>query len=1264
VEGPDPELSVSRVQAVLSLGALLAGRIELARLEFAGARLRVERVDTQRWVVGGQLIDTGRMGIHGGTWAGLLAVNELAVRGLRIDWSDRLASIDQSIEGLELLAARGANRLQLAVNLPSVGALARSIEIRVDAGLAEGASPSDLRNWRGEWHVRVDELDIAMLARQAGGMLQREGLPLGLRSGRGSAMIWSEFGDGEWRDLLFKGQADALDLRMEGRTVPLRALTLEARARRGLGSLVELQLDQFRAVDGSGLVLETDDRPQRLVLDSDQFAPTEIALSFRGMDAGPLLAAAQRLPVADSLVRSLAGWRASGRVESLGFSWRAGSERDDILARFDLKGFGLRRAGPAGRGTDAQSLPSITNLTGRVELDRIGGRAWIDSRQLVLTFPGVFAQPVINVASLTGELDWVVNAPQADKADEFPTVDVRVDMLRFANADLAGQLAGRYRFNGAGPGVADLRGSLSRANAARIARYLPERLPAGVRTWVARSVGSGQSNQARWVLRGDVRHFPFRDPAQGEFLVEAQVSGVRLGYAPDWPEINGVEARLRFERAGMWVEAQRARLFDVALANVRARIEDFRLPDLMIEGEANGSAESMLKFLAESPLRHRVDPAVLELDLTGRAHLDLALTLPLAGAAAPRYRGGVDLADGKLALGPDVPLLSALAAKLAFSDEGLNVPRIRAELLGGVAEASARLGRDGRLKIEAQGRADSSELQRWLLGEGVELIQGEGTYRLSVETAVSELNVKIDSDLIGISSRLPAPLAKSADEVWPLQVDWRRSRTPAARATDRAEQLRARLRGEFLFETERRFDAQTGRFELTRGSLSAGSRAERLARGFAAAVHLPHFDVEAWRPVAAWLQARQSSALAGGSAVRAMPALDRVKLSADTVDWSGRVFRRLEAQADREAQHWTVLVSAEQGEGRIEWYPPDRPDEGGTLVGRFSRLEIPSSVNGPERGSASSEPSEVKLPALEIEAERLVLAGRTLGSLRLAAVNTGSGPDAYWRLDRLALRHPGGQLAASGTWRPSTRPPAGLGASQGPKGSAPVALAGGGATLTGTQLDFKLDLTEPGQILSTFGIQGALAGGAGSLAGRIGWDGSPLALHYPSMTGSVDIELKRGQFLKTDPGIAKLIGVLNLQSLPRRLSLDFRDLIAEGFSFDEIKGVARLEAGVARTDAFAMRGVQALIDIRGEANLAEETQHLNIRVRPEMNAGLASLAYAAMANPAVGLGTFLAQLALRKPIRDIFTYEYEVRGSWTDPSVIERARPRVELQSP
>jgi uncharacterized protein YhdP len=62
-----------------------------------------------------------------------------------------------------------------------------------------------------------------------------------------------------------------------------------------------------------------------------------------------------------------------------------------------------------------------------------------------------------------------------------------------------------------------------------------------------------------------------------------------------------------------------------------------------------------------------------------------------------------------------------------------------------------------------------------------------------------------------------------------------------------------------------------------------------------------------------------------------------------------------------------------------------------------------------------------------------------------------------------------------------------------------------------------------------------------------------------------------------------------------------------------------------------------------------------------MNAGLASLAYAAVANPAIGLGTFLAQWAFRKPLQDMFTYEYDIAGPWADPNVVERARPRFDV---
>jgi uncharacterized protein YhdP len=55
-------------------------------------------------------------------------------------------------------------------------------------------------------------------------------------------------------------------------------------------------------------------------------------------------------------------------------------------------------------------------------------------------------------------------------------------------------------------------------------------------------------------------------------------------------------------------------------------------------------------------------------------------------------------------------------------------------------------------------------------------------------------------------------------------------------------------------------------------------------------------------------------------------------------------------------------------------------------------------------------------------------------------------------------------------------------------------------------------------------------------------------------------------------------------------------------------------------------------------------------VVPEINAGTASLV-ATVINPAVGLGTFLAQMFLRQPLMRAATQEFHVDGTWTDPKV-------------
>jgi uncharacterized protein YhdP len=163
------------------------------------------------------------------------------------------------------------------------------------------------------------------------------------------------------------------------------------------------------------------------------------------------------------------------------------------------------------------------------------------------------------------------------------------------------------------------------------------------------------------------------------------------------------------------------------------------------------------------------------------------------------------------------------------------------------------------------------------------------------------------------------------------------------------------------------------------------------------------------------------------------------------------------------------------------------------------------------------------------------------------------------------------------------------------------------------------------------------------------------------MNGNFYVSMESGQFLKADPGLAKLLGVLSLQSLPRRLSLDFRDVFSEGFAFDFMRGDVTIQQGIAATNNLQMKGVNAAVLMEGRADLARETQDLKVVVVPEINAGTASLV-ASVINPAIGLGTFLAQMFLRQPLMRAATQEFHIDGTWTDPKITKL--PRRSAPSP
>ena len=364
-------------------------------------------------------------------------------------------------------------------------------------------------------------------------------------------------------------------------------------------------------------------------------------------------------------------------------------------------------------------------------------------------------------------------------------------------------------------------------------------------------------------------------------------------------------------------------------------------------------------------------------------------------------------------------------------------------------------------------------------------------------------------------------------------------------------------------------------------------------------------------------------------------------LKASSLAAKGRRLHQVQAGGIYEAGRWRVNIDADELSGHVVFEPalPGQSDQAGQLFARLSRLNLPpSSANDVE---SLLEAPPTSLPGLDIVVDAMVLRGKPLGRVEIEAVNTvknvaQTSATREWQLKKFNIDLPEASLRGTGRWLAARE----------------------GSPWRKTEMDFVLDVRDAGALLTRMGTPDALRGGAGQLEGVISWQGSPLSLHYPSLNGHLDVRMGRGQFLKADPGVAKLLGVLSLQALPRRLLLDFRDVFSQGFAFDAVQGDVTIVHGMANTRNLNIKGVNALVQMDGSADLARETQKLRVQILPIVDTGTASLVAALAVNPVVGLTTFIAQWLLQNPLARASAQEFLVEGSWASPQVT-RVDPRA-----
>ena len=1004
------------------------------------------------------------------------------------------------------------------------------------------------------------------------------------------------------------------------------------------------------------------------------------------LDLAAVAQIANRLPLGTATHAVIASFAPKGLVETLDARWQVPVNGSlSYTARGRVSGLEVaaqpspvwhNKASPItapGQPRKQPGRPGIKNAAIDFDVTQASGKARVVVAQGYLDLPGIFEDPRVLLDKLSMDTQWKWTGQN---------IDVQMRDIAFAGADAEGtaQASWRSGLTATGApdpdslGVLDLKGVLTRGNGARVHRYLPLVLAEPVRHYVRDAVVQGEVSDVKFLVKGPVDAIPFADASKGDFKISAKVKNGTFAYVPrtiqppdaaPWPMISNITAELVFNRAALEVNGVVARV--AGLPGMQVVKADASVANLMnsatveVQARLKGPLNEALGFVNSSPLATMTGNVLAKTVTSGPADYSLRLSLPLNNIDKTKVQGTVTLPGNDAQFSPETPQLAQLKGWVTFTESGFTVPSAQAKMLGGDVRFEGGMKPPARTGIAGMNpEADTVfKAQGLVTAEGIRLAKDLGlasrlaqsaagstayTATLGFRRGVAE--VVVTSNLQGMALSLPAPLNKTAEALLPLRFENTVLRESLAPGQKLQDQLLFSAGNTVAVQYVR--DISTAPARVLRGSIAVGLEPDESAplpdAGVAANIKLDNFNVDAWEKVfssAVGSSPAAASVAAAGPAQQVQGYLpNQIAVRAKELLVSGRKLNNLVIGGTRDGSTWRANLDAAELNGYLEFRQPGSTSAG-RIFARLQRLSLgQNSVNDVEN-ILDGQPASI--PALDVVVNDLELRGKKLGRIEVDAVNraasSSDSSSGEWRLNKFNVIMPEAVLTATGNW-----------VAINPLTPSPAPRARPAAERRRTVMNFKLDIADSGLLLKRFGMADVVRRGKGKMEGQVAWVGSPLGLDYPSMNGQFNVNIESGQFLKADPGLAKLLGVLSLQSLPRRLTLDFRDVFSEGFAFDFVRGDVTISQGVANTNNLQMKGVNAAVLMEGSADISKETQDLKVVVVPEINAGTASL-IATVINPAIGLGTFLAQYFLRTPLMQAATQEFHIDGSWADPKI-------------
>lgn len=845
-----------------------------------------------------------------------------------------------------------------------------------------------------------------------------------------------------------------------------------------------------------------------------------------------------------------------------------------------------------------QRYPGVNNLSGQLVLQPNAGQFELDSRDATITSALLFAKP-IRWQQLRGLFHW---------KNEGDIWQIKAEKGLVKNQDLETQFEFSYQTNDLSrPGKLSLLAGLKIHSVQHIKDYLSKQsLDPKLYRWLQTAI-QGQANaRGTMILRGDLTKFPFKKN-EGLFLTDLNIHDADIRYHPKWPPLKNTFGELVFRNNTMEAQIFRAKVSGVAVNDFTLNIANMQRfkKVLQISGQTNTLAEQAMHFVNESPLRETLSQ-LKKIQLSGPINLKLNLTIPLVKEIKNTLQGKLKFNKARLRLPDWKILLKKVDGTIQFTEQGLKSGPLTATLMESPfqfnVETIIQKNKQKATKIDMVGKLSTDSLKQRFKFPILKALQGQLVYKGNILIPSDEresIQLYISSPLKGIASLLPAPLLKTSDAKAQLAVT-------ANFFPNRAAWLRIAVENHLSAILH-----VNPKHQIDKGELVLGQERAQMPKdkGLYIKGELKQTSLS---------ELRQDLFMPGSTEKRLFPSIKKIDLRFTDFKMFGQRYEKLHLISHIQPESWLLKLSGDKLQGQIQ-LPFDKSQ---AIMANFDKLYL-DKLDSDNKFKLL--PKQV--PKLNLAVKDFRYHNNALGNLELVTVPT----DDDCEIRAFNLRSKFMTLSAQGLW-------------QSQNGRLQTILLG------------EASLHPLQKTLQTWKLKIPIEAKKSYFNFSLRWPGAPHQMQLTRADGTMNINLEDGLLTHLSEeterkiGLGKLIGLLSLQSLPRRLLLDFKDLKSKGLPFDRWRNDLVLKNGLITLQKSKIEGPIALAQISGKMDVANKQYDLKVYVIPNLTASLPVIATLA-GGPIAGAATWVANSLVGPEVHKAAAKLYKVTGDWDKPII-------------